>query len=125
MTISSNTGIYSCIDFGEYRRMLEISLNKASGNEIWVSRDGYSKDGPCSLGILVKDGQAVVNYFSEGNQEIYVSIGDLSKEGTVEFEGGKYSVAAYQVIPVKDVLEVALQFWDSQGKPETIQWEEL
>ena len=67
----------------------------------------------------------MVNYFSEGNKEMYASIGDLSKDGEAVFENGKYHIAEYQVIPIEKALECALLFWDSQEKPNNIQWEEL
>lgn len=75
--------------------------------------------------LLVKDMQAVVNYFSENNSQMFASKGDMSKDGAVDFENGQYEVAAYQVIPTTAASECALQFFYSQEKPSCIQWEKL
>lgn len=124
MFISSNLGTIQCTAFSDYERNFKECLHHLPSNEIWCSRNGGSDDYPC-LSILVKGEDAVVNYFSENNAEMFVSVGDLSREGSVGFEGGQYEIAAYQVIPLNSALECALQFFYSQKKPSCMEWDEL
>ena len=123
MFISSNIGNVRCLTFAEYEAHIKKCISNIPGNEIWCYCN-EEQNFPC-LAILVKDMQAVVNYFSEDNNQMFASKGDMFKDGTIDFENGQYEVAAYQVIPETVALECALQFFYSQEKPSYIQWEEL
>lgn len=48
----------------------------------------------------------MVNYFSEDNKEIYVSIGDINKEDDFRWQIGAndYSVAGYQMLSIEKTL---------------------
>lgn len=124
MFISSNLGTVQCINFSEYEEHINECIKHDPGNEIWCSCNNSTEDYPC-LSILVKGGKAAINYFSENNAAMFSSVGDLSKDGTVKFEGGQYEAAAYQIVPLMSALECALQFFHSQEKPSCIEWEEL
>lgn len=124
MVITCNNGDIQCDSYDEYEKHLKEAILNTPGNEIWCSCNGGSDDYPC-IAILTKDTSAVVNYFSEQNGGIYASIGDMSKNGTAEFENGQYSAAEYQIIPADMALECALQFYHSQKRPSCIKWEEL
>lgn len=63
--------------------------------------------------------------FASEDGGMAVSLGDEEAEGCVEFCGGQYEIAAYQVIPVVSALECALDFFHSQDCPDCIEWEEL
>lgn len=124
MFISSNLGTIQCTAFSEYEQHFRKCIHHLPGNEIWCSCNGGSEDYPC-LSILANGEEAVVNYFSENNAEMFVSVGDLCRDGSVEFEGGQYEIASCQVIPLNAALECALQFFCSQEKPSCIEWDEL
>jgi hypothetical protein len=95
MFVSSNLGTIQCITFSEYEEQIKECIKHNHGNEIWCSCTDDSNYYPC-LAILVRGEYAVVNYFSENNNEMFASVGDLSKNGEVRFEDGQYEVAAYQ-----------------------------
>lgn len=122
MFVSSNLGTIQCITISEYEERIKKCIKYNPGNEIWCSctedPDYYPR-----LAILVRGEDAVVNYFSD--DEMFASVGDLSKDGEVEFENSQYEVAAHQVIPSMAALECALQFFHSQERPSCIEWEEL
>lgn len=122
MFISSNLGTIQCITISEYEEQIKKCIKYNPGNEIWCSCAEDPDDYP-RLAILVRGENAVVNYFSD--DEMFASVGDLSKDGEVEFENSQYEVAAYQVIPSMAALECALQFFHSQERPSYIEWEEL
>ena len=124
MFVSSHKGTALCVTFLEYRKYMEESIHYNSGNEIWCSSHEGPEDFPC-LAILVKGDEAVVNYFSENNAEMFASLGDTTKDGIAQFQNGQYEVMAYQVISSLSALECALQFFHSQEKPSCIEWEEL
>ncbi len=122
MFISSNTGSFQCDSFEGYKNKLETCFQEE--NEIWCSKTEENKY-PC-LSVLVKDSQAVVNYFeTEDDGEMLVSFGDEDAEGLVLFCGDQYEIAAWQVIPASDALKCALEFFHSQGAPDCIDWGEL
>ncbi|MGM0125667.1 hypothetical protein IGI37_003066 [Enterococcus sp. AZ194] len=124
MIVSSNFDTAECTTFSEYQTQITKCLERPSGNEIWCNCSDGIENYPC-LSILVKGETAVVNYFSEGNTEMYVSLGDPSKSGIVDFEDGQYAIAAYQIISSTKALECALQFYYNQEKPYCIEWDEL
>lgn len=111
-----------CPSFEEYEARLKACFSPEEDSEIWCAQEegGY----PC-LSILLKGEQAVVNYFAEEGGDMAVSFGDENAEETVEFCGGQYEIASYQVIPSSDALECALAFFHSQEIPDCIDWEEL
>lgn len=114
MFITSNIGgDILCFSFEEYQEHIKMCINNHTDNEIWCSHNNTTDDFPC-LSILVKNEQAVVNYFSDDNKQMFVSVGDLTKEDTIKFENGQYEIAAYQIIPASLALECALQFFHSQ-----------
>lgn len=122
MFISSNTGSFSCSSFEEYKNHLETCFQQE--DEIWCSRTEEDKY-PC-LSILVKDDQAVVNYFeTEDGGEMLVSYGDETAEDLVQFCAGQYEIVGWQVIPAADAMQCALEFFHSQDAPDCIDWGEL
>lgn len=113
-----------CSTFADYIQHMKECLHYPTSNEIWCSLNDRPEDFPC-LSILTKGEEAVVNYFSENNAQTYVSIGDMRKNGSIEFENGQYEIAAYQVISLSSALQCALQFFSSQERPSCIEWDEL
>ena len=122
MFISSKTGSYTCLSFEEYETCLKACFSAEQDNEIWCAQENGGH--PC-LSILLKGEQAVVNYFAEEGGDMAVSLGDEDAEEPVEFCGGEYEIAGYQVIPASDALKCALTFFHSQEIPDCIDWEEL
>lgn len=122
MYVSSGAGSISCPSLEEFDSCLKACFASEDGAEIWCALEegGY----PC-ISILVHGDQAVVNYFAEEGGGMAVSLGDEEAEGCVEFCGGQYEIAAYQVIPAVSALECALDFFHSQDRPDCIKWEEL
>lgn len=124
MVVSSNLGTVSCASVEEYKMHMKKCMESISENEIWCSQNGKEEEYPC-LAILVKGEHASVHYFAEDNKAMYVSLGDESKGGTVSFMDGQYEVPEYQLILAEQAFQCALDFFDSQERPECIEWEEL
>lgn len=131
MFINDLSGCIKCLNYKEYEQQIEKILCSSEDNEIELyireSTDGWNIDYPCTLSILLKNKQAVVNYFSEGNKEMYVSLEDTDREDDFRWQIGAndYSVTGRQILSIKKALQCALQFFDSQEKPSCIEWEEL
>lgn len=122
MHVGSSSGSRFCPSPEEYETHLKDCFTSEEDNEIWCaqSEGGY----PC-LSILVKGEQAVVNYFAQEGGDMVASFGDENAAGSIDFCGGQYEIAAYQVIPAADAMKCALAFFQSQEIPGCIEWEEL
>lgn len=99
-------------DYEEYEQQIRQILYAGQDNEIHLYHE-ESTDDPCTLSILVKGRQAVVNYFSEDNEEIFASIGDLGWEDDFRWQigGNDYSVAGYQILSIEKALQCASAFF--------------
>lgn len=126
MFINDLNCCHEYLDYEEYERQIRQILYAGQDNEIHLYRE-ESTDEPCTLSILVKGRQAVVNYFSEDNEEIFASIGDLGREDDFRWliGGNDYSVAGYQILSIETALQCASAFFHTQEKPSCIEWEEL
>ena len=122
MNVSSKSGACLCRTLEEYEACLKTCFASEEDHEIWCAQG--EGEYPC-LSILVKGGQAVVNYFAEEGGDMAASFGNENAEGSVDFCGGQYEAAAYQVIPAADAMKCALAFFGSQEIPDCIEWEEL
>jgi len=122
MKITSNTGSYSCSSPEEFAACLRTCFAAKAGNEIWCALE--ERKFPC-LSILVNGEQAFVNYFAKKDGDMAASIGDEKAKGSVEFCGGQYQIAAYQIIPASSAMECALAFFRSRKLPDCIKWETL
>lgn len=131
MSIDSLSGTAEYQQSEEYKEKISEMILSSAENEIHIyaaERDeDMDEDEPAMRSILLKDGQAVIYYFAEGNEELFASILSIEKDGNLEWHIGSesYSVAEYQLISLEKVLECALQFFASQGKPDCIEWEKL
>lgn len=131
MFVSDLKDCVECLSYEEYEQQIQSVICSGLDNEIQLymreSEDRWSTDYPCTLSILIKGRQAVVNYFSEGNEEMSASIGDLDREDDVRWQIGEndYSVAGYQILSLEKAMQCALQFFWRQGKPTCIAWEAL
>lgn len=131
MFIRDFDGCIECFSYEEYKQQLRKIMFSKKDNEIELytreSIDGWNLDFPCLLSILIKGQQAVVNYFSEENKEMYVSIGDIDRDDDFRWQIGAYdySVAGYQILTIEKALQCALQFFYAQQKPSCIAWHEL
>ena len=110
MFINDLNCCHEYLDYEEYEQQIRQILYAGQDNE-----------------ILVKGRQAVVNYFSEDNEEIFASIGDLGWEDDFRWQigGNDYSVAGYQILSIEKALQCASAFFHTQEKPSCIEWEEL
>ena len=120
MNVSSKSGARLCPSQEEYEAHLKACFAARVDNKIWCAMEegGF----PC-LSILVRGEQ--VNYFAGEGGDMAASFGDGGAEGSVDFCGGQYEIAAYQVIPAADAMKCALAFFRSQEIPDCIDWEEL
>ncbi|MDE5697832.1 MAG: hypothetical protein K2I96_10560 [Lachnospiraceae bacterium] len=131
MYINDLNGCVECHSYKEYEQQIREMTGSGRDNEIQLymreSSDGWNMDFPCSLSILIKENQAAVNYFSEGNEEMFASIGDMNRDDDFQWKIGAYdySVAGYQILSIEKTLECALEFFHSQKKPACIEWETL
>ena len=131
MFIDDLCGCNEYLDYAEYQEQIRQILCSGQDNEIHLSMrdstDGWNADYPCTLSILVKDQQAVVNYFSEDNEEMFASIGNLNREDNFRWQigGNDYSVTGYQILSIEKALQCASAFYHTQEKPSCIEWEEL
>lgn len=124
MFIESNEGTIEVSVLEDFKKELEQCFHVDGGNEIWCSMLGMPDDYPC-LSILVDQTDAVVNYFADDNGNMFASIGDTSQDDTVTFLDGQYEVAAYQIISGDLAMQAALQFFETQERPDCIEWEDL
>ena len=117
MFVSDLKDCVECLSYEEYEQQIQSVICSGLDNEIQLymreSKDRWSTDYPCTLSILIKGRQAVVNYFSEGNEEMSASIGDLDREDDVRWQIGEndYSVAGYQILSLEKAMQCALQFF--------------
>ena len=65
--------------------------------------------------------------FSEDNEEMFASIGNLNREDNFRWQigGNDYSVTGYQILSIEKALQCASAFYHTQEKPSCIEWEEL
>lgn len=123
--ICSNGRKIEVFAFEDFKHELERCMNVEGGNEIWCSMHGTPEDYP-SLSVIVDETVAVVNYFgAEDGNDMFSSLGDTSQDGIHEFLDDQYEVEAYQLISKKLALQVVLQFFEKQDRPDCIEWEEL
>ncbi len=121
MYIVSNNGDFECNSIEEYRHILTRCFENE--NEIWISM--YTdEEFPC-LSILTGEIGVVITYFSENNDEQYVSIGNQECEGMVKFLGGQYEVERCQIISYEDAMECAMEFFETKQRPNNIVWDAL
>ncbi len=131
MYIDSLKGTVEYQKFEEYKEIISAMILSGAENEIHIYAaecdDDMDEEDPATLSILVKNGQTVVNYFSVGNETLFASVGDMERDGNLEWKIGSetYSATQYQLISLEKALECALQFFASQEKPDCIEWEEL
>ena len=116
MFIDDLCGCNEYLDYAEYQEQIRQILCSGQDNEIHLSMrestDGWNADYPCTLSILVKDQQAVVNYFSEDNEEMFASIGNLNREDNFRWQigGNDYSVTGYQILSIERHCNVHQHF---------------
>ncbi len=122
MIVSSNDGNFICNSYEEYELCVEKCFSNKSGNEIWCTHG--EKEYPC-LSVLVNGEKAVCNYFSDNNEQMFASLGNINEKGVVEFLNGQYDVASYQVIAVDEAMKCVMSFYYSEEKPDCVEWEEL
>lgn len=121
MYIVSNNGDFECNSIEEYKHILTRCFENE--NEIWISMHS-DEEFPC-LSILTGKIGFCINYFSENNEEQYVSIGDQQCGGMEKFLGGQYEVERCQIISYEDAMECAIEFFETQQRPDNIEWDAL
>lgn len=121
MYIVSNNGDFECNSIEEYKHILTRCFENE--NEIWISMHS-DEEIPC-LSILTGKIGFCINYFSENNEEQYVSIGDQQCEGMEKFLDGQYEVERCQIISYEDAMECAIEFFETQQRPDNIEWDAL
>ena len=124
MLIVSDIGDFNCNTIEEYRKVLRRCVDIDTDYEIWCSEGEGTY--PC-MTILGNHNQAVVNYFSEENGNMYASLGDVSQEGETEFKtnNSTYEIVDYQLIPLELAMKCVDEFYGRIELPVCIQWEEL
>lgn len=123
MIIASNIGDFECNSRDDFKAQMLVCMRQEQGNEIWCSLS--NEDEFPTLSILTSQLGAVVNYFSEENEEQFASVGAMEEDGCEAFLNGQYEVAVYQIISLEKALECALEFYDTHERPECIEWEEI
>lgn len=123
MYIVSNTGDFECKNAEEFVNKLKFCFACENGNDIWCSihRD---KEFPC-MAILVGKSGASITYFSENNEEQFVSVGNQEMDGLEEVLGGQYMVERAQIISFEEAIECAVEFFETHKRPMNIKWDEL
>lgn len=121
MYIVSNDGDFECNNIEEYNSILKRCFENE--NEIWCSIN-LDEEFPC-LSILTGKMGASITYFSENNDEQYVSIGNQEREGMEQFLGGQYEVARGQIISYEDAIACAMEFFETHQRPDNIEWDAL
>ena len=123
MYIVSNNGDFECNNIEEFENTLKVCFEEEKGNEIWCSVH-LNEEFPC-LAILTGKIGASITYFSENNDEQYVSIGNHDGEGMEQFLGGQYEVERCQIVSYEDAMACAMEFFETQQKPNNIEWDAL
>lgn len=116
MYIDSLKGTVEYQKFEEYKEIISAMILSGAENEIHIYTaecdDNMDEEDPATLSILVKDGQTVVNYFSVGNETLFASVGDMEKDGNLEWKIGSetYSATQYQLISLGKLWNVPCSF---------------
>lgn len=121
MYIVSNSGDFECNSIEEYKNILTRCFKNE--DEIWISMH-TDEEFPC-LSILTGEIGATVTYFSENNEEQYVSAGNQEDEGLEKFLGGQYEVERCQIISYEEAIECAMEFFETLQRPNNIEWDAL
>ncbi len=122
MIIESNTGDFECNTREQFLEKVLQLLQLEQGDEFWCKLSEY-EEYPC-MSFVSDKGEVVADYFT-AEVDQYASVGDVSREGIVQFLGGQYDVEACQIISRDTAVACALEFFDTHEKPKCIQWEEL
>lgn len=121
MHIVSNNGDFACNSIEEYKHILTRCFE--NDNEIWISKHS-NEEFPC-LSILTGEIGASITYFSENKDEQYVSIGNREAEGMELFLDGQYEVERCQIISYENARACAIEFSETQQRPNSIEWDAL
>lgn len=119
MLVFANNGNFPVNNSIEFQDAL-----KAACGEIWLGEDADSY--PC-IAILCCEGGASLNYFTEPDGDMYVSVGDKAASGSldVNIDGQVYSIACRQIVPEEKILACAESFMNDMKLPDCIEWEQL
>ena len=123
MYIVSNNGDFKCDNIEEFENTLKVCFEEEKGNEIWCSIHS-DEEFPC-LAILTGKIGASITYFSENNDEQYVSIGNQEGDGMEQVLEGQYEVEKCQIISYEDAMACAMEFFETQQRPNNIEWDAL
>ncbi len=123
MYIVSNNGEFECNNKKEFENKLKVCFEDERGNDIWCSTHS-DEEFPC-LAILTGKIGAAITYFSENNQEQYVSIGNQEAEGMEQFLGSQYEVERRQIISYENAMACAMEFFETHQRPNNIEWDAL
>ncbi len=123
MYIVSNNGDFECDNIEEFDNKLKLCLTEEQGNEIWCSIHP-DEEFPC-IAILTGKIGASITYFSENNDEQYVSIGNREAEGMELLLDGQYEVERCQIISYEAAMACAMEFFETQRRPNNIEWDAL
>jgi len=121
MTVSTNAGEFEV----QTRDELEALLRKSALNpydDIWI---GGAERYPC-LAILVNGDQACVHYFLNDSGDLWQSAGD--QEGDVLFAAHgepPNPMPGSCVISLDEAVKCASQYFETQKRPDCIDWNEL
>lgn len=124
MLISSDIGDFICNSIDEYKKTIRKCVDTSADYEIWCSEDRETYP---RMAILGNQSYYFVNYFTEEDDEMYASLGDMEQEGEIKFKtkAEVYEVAAYQIISFELAMKCADEFFCKQELPTCIEWEEL
>lgn len=122
MNIANNKGDFECQTKQELEEMIRNSaLNPY--DDIWISKK--ANEYPC-LAILINGNYACVHYFLNDSGDIWQSVGDYEKEIAFAANGGVPDFMPGDcVISLDKAIDCTNLFFDTNKRPDCIEWREL
>lgn len=122
MRVSTTNGENLCQSKAEITELIKRGATLPDGDELWISSE--ETEYPC-LAILAKGGYACVHYFQNEDGEVWQSCGDCDEEVTFLAGGEAWTAPEYVIIPLEKVIYCMEEFWNTQERPASIEWEAL
>ena len=122
--ISMDEKNYQCDSIETFNTLLQKQLTEKDTLEVWCTYE--QKTYPC-ISLIIHNHMAVVHYFAEEDDVVYVSLGDVAQDGIFEIttESQRFDIATYQLISLEKALTYVEEFFENALIPDAIEWEEL
>lgn len=120
MNIANCDGDFTCQAWEEIENLI-IESSQHPFADIWLSG---KTEYPC-LAILVNGEYACVHYFLNDQGEMWQAVGDGEKDVVFLSGGERSEMPADAVVSLERALECTKQFYETEERPDCIEWREL